>query len=152
MIKVTGLNTWKRKTEAAKRRIRTSATKYVQNQVRKVYVDALRVTPQWSGSTVWNWTVATSAGEAGYSARFKVSNWRSITPKQAGHPTAINAALKNEEEMIQRIRWNSNVYLVNKDPTMALIEEGKVKLRPENLIPGGMGVKAYLKAKYRFLT
>lgn len=152
MIKVTGLNAWKRKTEAAKKKIRSTATKYVQNTVRRVYKDALQVTPQWSGSTVWNWTIATAAGEAGYSGRFKVSDWRSITPRYAGHPEAINAALRNEEEMIIRLHWNSNIALVNKSPTMELIETGQVRLRPENLIPGGLGVRAYLKTKYGFLV
>ena len=70
MIKV-DLVAWKNKTEAAKRKIRSSATSYVQSQVTKVLKDALRVSPQWSGNYAYNWTVEYTGYQAAYSRAFK---------------------------------------------------------------------------------
>lgn len=155
MIKIANLNTWKTKTEAAKKRVRLSATKHVQNAVRKVYKEALRVSPQFSGNMTFNWAIETSTNKPSYSARFKPADWRTVRVadrRQAGDLTAINAALSAEEDIIQQLKWNHNISLVNTSPQAQLIEDGLVKLRPENLVTGGLGVKAYLKAKYRYLT
>lgn len=152
MIKV-NLVAWKNKTEAAKRKIRSSATSYVQSQVTKVLKDALRVSPQWSGTFAYNWTVEYTGYSAVYSTRFKVEPYWKLrgSEKQAGHPEAIKANLSDQLEVIERIKWNHKVRLVNHAPVAELIETGQVKLRPENKIPGNVGVIAYLKQKYRIV-
>lgn len=152
MIKV-NLVAWKNKTEAAKRKIRSSANAYVQAQVTKVLKDALRVSPQWSGTFAYNWTVEYTGYSAAYSPRFKVEPYWKLrgSEKQAGHPEAIKANLSDQLEVIERIKWNHKVRLVNHAPVAELIETGQVKLRPENKIPGNVGVISYLKQKYRIV-
>lgn len=152
MIKV-DLVAWKNKTEAAKRKIRSSATSYVQSQVTKVLKDALRVSPQWSGNYAYNWTVEYTGYLAAYDPRFKVEPYWSIrgSEKKAGDLQAIKANLSDQLEVIERIKWNHKVRLVNHAPVAELIETGQVKLRPENKIPGNVGVISYLKQKYRIV-
>lgn len=152
MIKV-DLVAWKNKTEAAKRKIRSSATSYVQSQVTKVLKDALRVSPQWSGNYAYNWTVEYTGYQAAYDPRFKAEPYWSIrgSEKKAGDTQAIKANLSDQLEVIERIKWNHKVRLVNHAPVAELIETGQVKLRPENKIPGNVGVISYLKQKYRIV-
>lgn len=147
------LNTWKKKTEAAKRRIRVSASKHVQKRVLLVYKEALRVSPQWSGNYAYNWQIEFSHNpNPGYDRRFKADNWKTVyPPKKAGDPAAINAAYDFAKDLVEQIKWNHKVQLVNPAPVAPMIEAGTIKLRPENLIPGGKGVIAHLNMKFNYL-
>ena len=152
MIKV-NLVAWKNKTEAAKRKIRSSANSYVQKEVARVLRDALRVSPQWSGTFAYNWTVEYTGYQATYDPRFKVEPYWELRGRQkkAGDSVAISANLQDQLEVIGRVKWNHKVRLANHAPVAELIETGQVKLRPENKIPGNMGVISYLKQKYRIV-
>lgn len=154
MIKLRGLNNWKAKSDAMKKRVRVSATEHVKAKVWRIYLDALRVSPQWSGNYAYNWAIDINKQPSAYSKAFKEKDWAQLARdrkvKYAGHPDAINAAMTAERDTIELIKWNSDVRLVNHAPVAELIESGKVNLRPENLVPGGEGVMAYLKAKYKF--
>lgn len=152
MIKV-NLVAWKNKTEEAKRQIRSSANSYVRTEVSRVLRDALRVSPQWSGNYAYNWTVEYTGYQAAYDPRFKAEPYWSIrgSEKKAGDTQAIKANLSDQLEVIERLKWNHKVRLVNHAPVAELIETGQVKLRPENKIPGNVGVISYLKQKYRIV-
>lgn len=146
------VNAWKRKTEAAKRKVQSSATVYVRAQAKKVWLEAVRVSPQWSGNYAYNWVLEVRSTPRGYDPRFKVTPWQALkSPKQAGNVDTIRAALQFVDEMLEPIKWNSQVRLVNYAPVAPLIESGQVTLRPENLIPGGYGVIKYLETKYKYL-
>ena len=146
------INAWKQKSEAAKKKIKSSATLYVQNKVLTIYKEALKVSPQWSGNYAYNWTIEfTGYKDGSYEKRFKVTPWQALYKYGAakrGDPEAINAALANTMHLIEHIKWNSAVKLVNNSPIADRIEAGTVKLRPENVIPGGQGVIAHLQTKY----
>ena len=149
------VNSWKVKTEKAKARIKSKATDYVRRQVKKIYQEALFVSPQWSGNYAYNWDIETTAHPVTYSTFLKVRPWRKLkiekTMKHAGHPVAIVMAMGKLDAALETVKWNSNVRLVNKSPVAPLIESGQVKLRPVNKIPGGAGVINYLNFKFKYL-
>ena len=150
-MSLVNINAWKVKTASAKKKIKSSATSYVRKTVKKVFLEALKVSPQWSGDYVFNWRIEVTGYTFGYNNRFKVNPWQSLEdPKYAGHPTAINAAKFGLDQYIEVVKWNSNVRLVNHAPVASLLEAGEVGLRPENLI-AGQGVVSYLKSRYSFL-
>jgi hypothetical protein len=151
MAFVKNINAWRNKSQSAKSKIRSSASSYVRRKVLVVYKDVLNVSPQWSGNYAYNWTIETSHyGGGQYDPRFKKDPWFTLTPKQAGDPEAIAAAMSWAKDVIEDIKWNTKVSLVNRSPIADEIESGEIKLRPENLIPGGMGIVAYIKTKYSF--
>lgn len=154
MALIKNINAWRVKTKKQKEAIRLKAGVYVQRKAMSVLKDALMVSPQWSGNYAYNWNIEITGFSGGsYSPRYKNKNngsWFLENPKKAGDPEAINAALAWNEEIIENVKWNSRITLVNRAPVAEMIEAGTVNLRPENLIPGGMGVIAYLKTKYSF--
>lgn len=146
------VNAWKRKTESAKRKIKSSATSYVRMQVKKVFIEAVKVSPQWSGNYAFNWYIEVRTQQGAYSPAFKVKPWQSLKdPKKAGDNAAISAAMRYLDEMLEPVKWNSAVKLVNYAPVAALIESGEVNLRPQNIIPGGYGVIKHLEMKFKYL-
>lgn len=154
MAFIKNINAWKNKSQAAKKKIKQSATSYVRQRVLMVYKDILKVSPQWSGNYAYNWQISTRLNEVSprWDKRFKgVHNWYKVEPKHAGDPEAINAAIRSAMGEIENIKWNSRISVVNYAPIADAIEAGTVPLRPENLIPGGMGVIAYVKTKYKFI-
>lgn len=152
MIGLKNINAWTKKSEAAKKRIQSKATEYVQNKVREVLKDALRVSPQFSGNMAVNWFIETNqTGNARAIGKFKMEPWQKLPQASrhiAGHPDAINYNLQMlNAEAIRNLKWNSKIRLTNYTIAAEKIEAGEVKLRPGNLIPGGVGVLAYLKTK-----
>lgn len=154
MALIKNINAWRVKTKKQKEAMKLKAGVYVQQKALAVLKDALKVSPQWSGNYAYNWTIEITGFSGGsYLKRYKNTNngsWYLENPKQAGDPEAIKAALAWNMEVIENIKWNSKISLVNRAPVAEMIEAGTVNLRPVNLIPGGMGVVAYLKTKYSF--
>lgn len=151
---VKNINAWKTKSDAAKRRIQGKATDYVRKQVLTVFKEALRVSPQWSGNYAANWQLSFTgaAGGKGWDKLWKVDDWREVTPRQAGDARSYRQTLEFWTEIVNRqLYWNSTVKLENHAPVADMIESGEVKLRPQNLIPGGQGVIAYLNMKFKYL-
>lgn len=154
-IQVTNVNAWLAKTKAQRDRIKKSATEHVQEKVRQVVKDAMKVSPQWSGDFAYNWSVVRTNYPSYYRPYYRKSPTGSypsgFTPYKAGTPEPINKRMAELEDNISSIAWNSKVSIVNNAPVAELIESNRVALRPENFIPGGLGVAAYLKSKYKFL-
>lgn len=157
MIGAKNLNAWIKKSDAAKKQVKTKATHFVQAKVKQVLKDALTVSPQWSGNMAVNWFIETNqTGSAGEIGKFKVTPWQKLqnpwTAKKAGDQEAVHYNLQYlNTDTIASLKWNSRIRLVNYTEAAEKIEAGQVKLRPENYIPGGVGVLAYLKAKYKFV-
>lgn len=147
------LNAWKNKTKSAKKAIRSKATVYVRAKALAAYKTVLQVSPQYSGNYVYNWAIELTGFVPGYSSAFKVTPWQANweNRKHAGHPDAIQAALRASADDFERIKWNSNIRLVNNAPVAAMLEAGEVSLRPENLVSGNMTVLQHLKTKYKFV-
>lgn len=146
------VNAWKKKTEAAKRKVKSSATVYVRAQAKKVLIEAVRISPQWSGNYAYNWILEVRSQPGAYDPRFKVTPWQSLkSPRQAGDAEVMSASMRYLDEMLEPIKWNSTIRLVNYSPVAELIESGQANLRPENLIPGGYGVIKHLETKFKYL-
>jgi len=160
----------------AKAQLKTRATIYVRSRIKKVFEDAIKVSPQWSGNYAANWTIETNAtGVVGYNSALKVNPWTNlqwwdtavtgVTKEQAkwasasskprakhvGAPRALKFARDQFNEKLLSVKWNTKVRIVNKSPVAELLDTEQVNLRKVNLIPGHTGVMSYLKAKHTFL-
>lgn len=154
MIKV-NIVAWKNKTEAAKRKIKSSANAYVQAQVKRVLKEALNVSPQYSSDYVWSWRIVTTQNRNDvYSPGFKVQPWQKIwdTKAKMGDQKVIRLRMAAEMEHISDIKWNSKVQLVNTATVHELLESKSVRLRPENVISGNPTVIEHLKLKFKILS
>lgn len=152
MIKTGNLNAFIKKSEAAKAKLRLKAAAYIKRRVKMILKDALTVSPQWSGNYALNWTVSLKDETAPYDPTFKVDDYWKITPKQKGDKEAITMAMTREQVNIDRIKWNSKISIKNVAPVAEEIEAGRVRLRPVNTIPMGLGVVSYLNTKYKVLS
>ncbi len=141
-------NPWLAKTKAQRAQVKVTATKFVQNKAIVILKMALKVSPQYSGDYAFNWFLETNQITAGYDRRFKGKPWNHVIMRKQGDPVAIKENLRVNMELIQQIKWNSKIRLVNMSPTADLLNAGLVKLRPENLIEAPQGVLAFLKMKY----
>lgn len=146
------LNAFVKKSEAAKAKLRLKAGVYIQRRVKMILKDALTVSPQWSGNYALNWFVSLKGETASYDPTFKVDDYWKLSPKEAGDKVSISMAMRREQTNIDRIKWNSKVAIQNVAPIAEDIEAGRVRLRPENTIPMGLGVVYYLNTKYKVLS
>ena len=160
------MQVWKKRLESTEKKLKMKANTYVRLQVKKVLVEALKVSPQWSGNYAISWQLVTNiVSKPRYDEKFKVDPWHALrgNEKAAGDPDALEWNLEHVNKQVLGIRvtdamdlryalkWNSNVKLVNMAPVHQMIEDGTVNLRPENSIPGGAGVIAHLKARFKFV-
>ena len=149
---VKNINSWKVKTEAAKKRVKSKATDYIHKQIRQIYKAAVQASPQWSGNYAYNSYVETNSNTASWNTMFKHTPWQELEyPKQVGSEPAVSAAMRRLDVMLPHVKWNSNVRLVNKSPVAPEIEAGTVNLRPQNLFPAGEGVIQYLEMRFKYL-
>lgn len=87
--------------------------------------------------------------------RFKATPWQALdrpwSERRPGGSGPASYVAKQNAEVYGEIRWNSVIMLTNNAEPAEKIEAGEVHLRPVNLIPGGAGVMAHLKAKFKFV-
>jgi len=154
-LSLININAWRNKIESDKRKIKSKATDYVQKKAKEVLMEALRVSPQWSGNYAANWVIETNqTGSSTKTNKFKVTPWQALigAEKQAGDTAAINWNYTYiNKEVIENLRWNTKIRLTNHADIHPEMEAGTVKLRPVNLIPNGPGVIAHLKAEFPYL-
>lgn len=146
---------WQAASDKLKKRVRGRANEVVRLAALTVVKEAMRVSPQWSGNYAINWQLqfGPMAGSA-YQTTFKVEPFYKLRPNQKhlGHPDAINLGMARETELVQGLKWNHKLRLVNLAPVAPLLANGEVKLRPENLVAGGVVVSEHLKSKFRGLS
>ncbi len=155
-VGIRNINAWVRKTESAKKRIKSKAGVYVRAKATAVITDILRVSPQWSGNFVYNWSIATSQyGGHTYSKRYKVEPYWDLrgNEKRAGDPEAIAAAMAWNRSIIESIKWNTKIGVVNTHPLADEIQSRQIpRPRPENLVTGGASIVSYISSKYKFIV
>ncbi len=157
MIRFTGLNTYKKKTEAQKALIKSKATDLVRRRTREVLRFLVLNTPQFSGNTAASWRIDLNYKEANRSVSalydgsldeiFAEGGYKE--PKEGlrliGDEGAWKEALRMNEAHFRAIRWNANVSIVNVSSVADGLESGDIAeetLRPGNYIPGDvMAVK-----------
>ncbi len=139
----------------ANQRLVENANRRYRRIVYKAFDELLFVSPQYSGDFASNWKIVAGAshGEPDY------NEWplkHSLDIKQ--HPAAAGDALAIGYARSQAVRvpfnYKDKVYFVNPTPlhfteTTVSGPDGKaMKLRPENLIPVGVMLNSYMKAKF----
>lgn len=170
------LNAFISKIEFAKKNTVMKATEFVRYKAKMVLKAAAMASPQWSGNFTAHWHLYTNAFPAtGTTTKFKVNPWEKLIdetpgPRQMGDMEAVNWVLQNEQEVIDSLKWNTKIKLVNSHPLSEAIEAGQMGkvgniqlnghyqgendfhsgLRPVNKLPGDLGVIAYLKSKPQF--
>lgn len=122
----------------------------------EVFRGLVERSPQWSGNMAANWNysvhtpdfsytqIANKTGDDG-----RIDHWRENQGIfQVGHPLAVGDAMARMQS-VPKGTWRDLVYISNATPTedgwplAEAIEEGRVKLRPVNLIPGSQQLIAY---------
>jgi len=164
MSKLLNFNAWANKIASEKKAVKSKATKYVQDTVRKVYKEAVKVSPQWSGNFAYNWALEFGSHSQYYTKRFKITPWNAVrdpskdgvhsagaTARVAGDPVIVNAAVKDVEDIIMQIKWNHKIRLVNHTPIAEDMAAGRIRLRPANTVSGTHAVVEHLKTKFKFL-
>lgn len=176
MPAVINIQNWLQMEKKARERLHNKATKIVQARAKKIFDEAVKLSPQWSGDFAANWTIETNlTGSTGYVGSKKVHPWTDLQwwdtgadstlkerkalvnntayagklmAKYAGASEAIALAQVLTYARISTIKWNTKIKLVNHSPTADIIESSTVHLRNVNLIPGSIGVITHLKTKY----
>jgi hypothetical protein len=136
----------------AKARLEGNVTSRYRDFVAKVLHDLALNTPQWSGDLAASWQVVVGKGASAEPNTVTALKHTPMLPRQLakfkGHDNAVNYAMQRNEFALQSIRWNSNVKIVNTNPTADIIESGITRLRPGNYIPGDIMATATVMAKY----
>ncbi len=140
--------------ERARNGVTDRANRKFREQVYRMFEDALIVGPQFSGDYVSNFRLITARSELGSYTAWpgKGSVATSQQPHRAGDPEAATFARDRAARL--PFTYKDKVYIVNETPLV--FTESTVtgpdgvtrKLRPENIIPGGVLLASYLRAKY----
>jgi hypothetical protein len=169
-IEVKNLNPWLAKTQAARNKIRSSATDYVKKKVTQVFKTILKESPQYSGDFVSNWDIITNrTGYIGYAKtsykqsmdsvyeNLKTKDTNAIRSyydmvRQAGHPDAMVAPLRNGLEVIDTIKWNTKIIIRNTSPAAKYIKTGEMepRYRPVHRHLEGVAFVDYILQKYKY--
>lgn len=105
----------------------------------KVFKSIVQTSPQWSGNLAANWNYSVNFPDESYTATPQKQQ-RSKKPYQVGDPAAVSKAL-SRMSAVQPPSWAQPVYITNATPEndggylVEGIVNGKVKLRPVNLVP-----------------
>lgn len=137
-----------------KEKVVIHANRKYRAQIYKMFDDTLLMSAQFSGDYVSNWWIVTQ--DDGVPAYQEWANKGSVNSRQQplsrGDPTAIDFA---RSRMTRKpFSYKDKVYFVNPTPleftamTVTGPKGDTRPLRPENVIPGGVTVKQYLKSKY----
>lgn len=128
---------------------------------------AVKVSPQFSGEFASNWqfsingvmpSVIPWAEKTSPSTMMRTHDNGRVTyaaqPHQAGDEEAVNAALYRAGGKLRGVTLKDKVSLINPMPldtdgTFMYGPDGKVHLRPENLIPGNVRIESYVEARAR---
>lgn len=140
MLKMPGINVWKRTTARKKQKIETTATAYVQNEIARAFKYILKQTPQQTGDLAHNWRIAVGRANVLSSGQFFTRNpdwpvgkvpyvdikktesgWsidksKYEKPRYAGHPGALETPRLIAAAVIPKIKWNSRVAFINDTP------------------------------------
>lgn len=132
-------------------------------QVKRMFVDLLAVTPQWSGNYASNWWITTDPTVSYYTD----SPWKgSTTFESAGKRGDERGTAKPTKLMnLAKFDYKKPVYFLNNTPTFFDEDTSEVagftqpyeganypsqtKVRPANLVDGRIALQSYMEAKYK---
>lgn len=152
MLKVdtSGVEAFRRELKLEMARLDREISKVYVGWTRRIFTELVQGSPQWSGNMTANWKF--SVGQPDYSyaeifdkappgshGRLRTANW-GAGAFQAGHPSAVNAALSGMWA-VKIGSWRDKVFMTNSTPMenslFALqdaIRLGVIRLRPVNLV------------------
>ena len=158
MLKVSGTRNLAQRLRKDVAKIKGSIQRTHQNLVRRMFIDLVAHTPQWSGDLASHWAIefhgkqAPAAFTAGLGERFK-------EPYKMGSEPAIRMTVARELAKIPEIRYNSIVSFVNNMPYTSEVQDGVGpfnpktgdyrEIRDENKLFGKVAMVAFIDAKYK---
>jgi len=151
------INAWKNLTASAKKRIQTKATKYVQERAYKVLLDAVKISPQFTGTFAANWTIVITNHLAQF-VPYRGMEYRIESDRYEGKMDGMSQNLEFQKEIISTVKWNSNISLRNITPNdeggklIDTLDGPNVRLRAVNPTGREIGVLVYLRQKYKFIS
>lgn len=145
---ITNLSAVKHSINLAKAKLEGTVNSQMRGVATLMLRDLATNTPQWSGDLAASWQVVVGGdtaplGETG----FKQVPYQTLYPHFKGDKEAVNFAMQDNAGMLAQIRYNKSISIRNTNPTVDVIEEGK--LRPNNFIPGDFMAVKYVAQKYR---
>jgi hypothetical protein len=157
VIKI-NVNAWKSQSAEAKARLKVKAGEYVRRTAMKVFNEAVRVSPQWSGEFVSQWALVIGAPNAhglrpvrGY-GRLKVTPWYTLeNPRSVGDKSSYADNTRLAKLDVKEAKWNSIIMLVNTSPTADIVESYDFRPRKANYA-AATPVLVYLKMKFDYLN
>lgn len=155
MIRLSGVNKFREKTEKQKARITQGAANYVRSVTKSILKDLVLNTPQWSGNTASNWAIQLNYGQNPSQIDRPVEyDWKDLinNAKFKGDKAALAAAITNNAAALKSIRYNSIIKIVNLGnyaDELATGSELDLKLRKGNFIKGDVMAIKYVTAKYK---
>lgn len=129
-------NAWKAKTQAMRKRVKTSATEHVRSQAFRLFKFVVDRTPQYSGDLVLNWNIeTTNTGMVSYDSSRKTGgfDWYKAAYTKADFERNKREPLARAKHVLSTVKWNSNIRIANSSPTAQIIAyDEDTKFRQEN--------------------
>jgi hypothetical protein len=117
---------------------------------RRIYMDIVYATPQWSGDLAANWTYSINSIDTNYQPiANKVENskfWSKADVYSRGEEPAVTIALRNLQG--KHPTWRDVVYIHNPTPIAEKVENQTVLIRPINLVDGRVAMVQYHVDKF----
>ena len=129
-------------------------TKY-RKLVRKVFIDLVENSPQWSGNLASNWRI----GSGGYAqiAEYNPQNWYREDPYERGDDPAVSLTMLREFSKVEAITYLKPVRIFNPTPYASEVEVGQGPdgrdIREVNKLAeyGAVAMIGYVNQKYNLL-
>lgn len=164
MLKVAGVRQTLAELKSAKLKIEVAAAQRYRNLVEVMFIDIVSHTPQYTGNLAANWVIAVGVGNtsgAGASFQQVFDPVDRQSASEAGDDEAIEVALSRSTEALARIRYNSDVAIINTasyaEEVDAGISPAGTRIRKVNkyygsyVPPHGVAMAAYVEMKYENL-
>lgn len=146
------LQSFEKSVGRAKARAEGKVTRRYQEFVAKILKELAANTPQWSGDLAASWEVVvgkdTPASQFGHTDLKQTPPVPRALAKFKGDKAAVEEALQRNAFILLTIRWNSNVRIVNNNPTQYVPGFNEGRLRRGNFIPGDLMAAAYVASRY----
>lgn len=121
---------------------------------RSVFVSIVQTSPQWSGNLTHNWNYSIKTPDGSYTSIKPDIPRKTFKPYQVGSSPATGQAI-SRMAVVALPSWRDTVYITNATPDDEAgyladsIMEGKVNLRPVNLVPAQGAIFEFTIGKFK---
>jgi hypothetical protein len=173
MLQIKGSQELIKKLNRDKLRIQHSVAETHRRIVKHIFTDLVTLTPQWSGNLASNWYIEFTSVKGAYKqldGYLPSGEWDMAMatgsmelPFSRGMDPAVDTTLTRELSKLPKIRYNTNVRIVNYTPYAEDVEENlgpvdefgiRRDIREVNQLAsyGGVAMKGYIEMKYSNLN